>query len=259
MNYLFFICNLYIAGVLINEFILTFSKKLRIALPMRKDIYNLELFKNILKKANYLNNQELKEYLIMAIGVFIFSFIVSFVIGILKGIGLGLFGMGILSFLIYTKKKNIEYLFQKNGYKLYKYIENQMEAGVLPKDALLNMHIVIKDKKLNEIIKGASAAFSISLNPKSASAHIERYVKTQESENFTMYLNNILFELDNKEVTNKLEQLMFNRYFAYVQRETDQVKTKSMLTVIIFCAIMVAMIGIPMYLDVQEALNSLFS
>jgi hypothetical protein len=74
-----------------------------------------------------------------------------------------------------------------------------------------------------------------------------------------MSIRDGLFESRDEQLLDRLEQMMFNRYFAYVQRMTDSLKTRCLVTVILLCSIIVCMILIPTIMDVQSALDSIFT
>ncbi len=157
------------------------------------------------------------------------------------------------------RKRKHDSAFQKNAYRIYKYILNQIAAGVRPVDALKNMHEVIEDRELSKIFTEACAAYSVSYDAAKLADDISERIDTAESRNFTMSIRDGLFESRDEQLLGRLEQMMFNRYFAYVQRMTDSLKTRCLITVVLLCSIIVCMILIPTIMDVQSALDSIFT
>lgn len=157
------------------------------------------------------------------------------------------------------RKRRHDSAFQKNAYRIYKYILNQIAAGVRPVDALRNMHEVIEDRELSVIFTEACAAYSVSYDGVKLADDISQRIDTPESRSFTMSIRDGLFESRDEQLLDRLEQMMFNRYFAYVQRMTDSLKTRCLITVILLCSIIVCMILIPTIMDVQSALDSIFT
>ncbi len=162
-------------------------------------------------------------------------------------------------FLLAARKKKVSTIFQKNAYKLYKYILNQSAAGVRSSDSMRKMYEVVSDKKLRKILKDACAKYSVSLDTDILSGEIIENIDTPEARSFAMSIRDKLFETRDSEIMERLEVLMFNRYFASVQRETDGVKTRCLITVVLLCSVIVVMVLIPTFLDVQNALNSIFT
>lgn len=162
-------------------------------------------------------------------------------------------------FLLIARKKKAAVVFQKNAYKLYKYILNQAAAGVRPSDSMRKMYEVVSEKKLKRIMKDACAKYSVSLDTEILSGEITRSIDTPEARSFAMSIRDRLFETNDQELMERFEQLMFNRYFASIQRETDSVKTRCLVTVVLLCSVIVVMVLVPTFLDVQNALNSIFT
>ena len=161
--------------------------------------------------------------------------------------------------LIAARKKKTTHIFQKNAYKLYKYIMNQATAGIRPGEAMKKMYEVVEDKKLRRNLMEACAKYSISMDTGVLSEEITRFIDTPEARSFAMTIRDGLFDSNDPGLMERLEQLMFNRYFAYIQRSTDNVKTRCLISVVLLCSVIVIMVLIPTILDVQNALNSIFS
>ncbi|HPJ20801.1 MAG TPA: hypothetical protein PLH18_00435, partial [Clostridia bacterium] len=157
------------------------------------------------------------------------------------------------------RKRKHDSLFQRNAYRIYKYILNQIAAGVRPADALRNMHEVIEDRDLSKIFTEACAAYSVTYDNARLADDISKRIDTPESRNFTMSIKDGLFESRDEELLGRLEQMMFNRYFAYIQRMTDSLKTRCLVTVVLLCGIVVCMVLVPTIMDVQSALDSIFT
>ncbi len=167
--------------------------------------------------------------------------------------------MTIVFFILMTRKKKVSSVFQKNAYKLYKYILNQASAGVRPSEAMKKMYDVVEEKKLKRNLMEACAIYSVSLDTDILAKAILENIDTPEARSFAMTIKDKLFESRDSNLMERLEQLMFNRYFAYVQRATDNIKTRCLIVVVLLCSVVVIMVLIPTMLDVQNALNSIFT
>ena len=167
--------------------------------------------------------------------------------------------LAIVFFLVALKKKKAASVFQKNAYKLYKYILNQSSAGVRPGEAMKKMYEVVSEKKLRQSLMEACAKYSVTMDNDILSDEILKNIDTPEAKSFAMTIRDGLFESHDPDLMERLEQLMFNRYFAYIQRETDNVKTRCLITVVLLCSVIVVMVLIPTFLDVLNALNSIFT
>ena len=63
----------------------------------------------------------------------------------------------VVFFMLAARRKKAASVFQKNAYKLYKYILNQTSAGVRPGDAMKRMFDVVSEKKLRRNLMEACA------------------------------------------------------------------------------------------------------
>lgn len=176
-----------------------------------------------------------------------------------NGIAIGIAPFPICAAMLALKKNERKDCFRKNAYKLYKYIFNQISAGVRPYNALKSMYRVVDDGKLRKMLRDACAKYAVSMDEKLLADELEEKINTCEAGDFASSIRNGLFESGDKKLLERMEKLMFNRYFAYVQRKTDGVRTKCLLTVVMLCMVVVAMVLVPTFLDVGNAIESIFS
>lgn len=179
--------------------------------------------------------------------------------GIPNGIAIGMAPFPICAAMLALKKNKRRDCFRKNAYKLYKYVFNQISAGVRPYNALKSMYRVVDDGKLRKILRDACAKYAVSMDEKLFADEIEEKINTGEAGDFASSIRNGLFESGDEKLLERMEKLMFNRYFAYVQRRTDSVRTKCLLAVVMLCVVVVAMVLVPTFLDVENAIESIFS
>ncbi|MBN2557334.1 MAG: hypothetical protein JXB33_01120 [Clostridia bacterium] len=165
----------------------------------------------------------------------------------------------VMLMLASARKRKDSGIFQKNAYKLYKYISNQVAAGVRPGDAIRTMYEVVEERNLRKILTDACAKYSVSMDTGILAGEILARIDTPEARSFAMSLRDGLFESRDEKLMERLEQLMFNRYFVHIQRMTDGVRTRCLVSVVMLCSIIVVMILVPTIMDVQNALNSIFS
>lgn len=160
-----------------------------------------------------------------------------------------------------TKKvweKNINDMFQKNAYKLYRYLISQIIAGVKPKDVIINMYKITEDKSLKKILTKASAAYSITLDGKTYSDVIKASIKTEDANRFCMILEEDLLYTDNEEFLEKMEEMMFNRHFSYHQKRTDSIKKGCFAAVCVFMLIVIIMVALPLMNELVQGLKYIF-
>jgi hypothetical protein len=156
-------------------------------------------------------------------------------------------------------EKNIGEMFQKNAYRLYRYLVSQITAGVKPKDVIINMYKITEDKSLKKILTRASAAYSITLDGKTYSDVIKSSIKTEDADRFCMILEEDLLYTDNEEFLEKMEEMMFNRHFSYHQKKTDSIKRGCFAAVCVFMLIVIIMVALPLITELVQGLKYIFS
>ncbi len=258
-NMIRFLLNIIIAMWLVDYIIIKQFSCFKYQKIHQQSFGELLHFDYLLIKFGCVSKEDIFTYSVMIVVIPLGCLYVGFSQGIIRGFLLLIILYFLILIIILTKKKALEKQFSKNSYKLYKYMVNQTDAGVLPRDALINLYDVVSDDELRKVLITACGAYQLSLNPAMAASVIKKYIRSQEASNFAMFIETIVFESRDRSMTKRLEKMMFNRYFSYLQRETDSIKTKSMLITMILCAIIVIMVLVPMYMDVQDALQSIFS
>ncbi len=167
-----------------------------------------------------------------------------------------------LIFLIFLVKKinksKLEDVFQKNAYRLYRYLVSQINAGVKPKEVITNMHKVTQDKKLEKVLVQASALYSVTLKGEDYAEVIKSNIKSLDAIRFCMILEEDLLYSDNENFLEKMEEMMFNRYFSYYQKKTDKVKRDCFLAVLVFMLIVMLMVALPLVNELSEGLKNIF-
>lgn len=259
MGIMYFVVNVFTAGLCLNAFLVIKAKKNE---GIRK-VYEVPVMVAVVKtwfgKAGCRDTGEMVFYTVVPI-IGVVLALVAFASGeVARGIIVLVMPVMISALLLAAKKNKNAVVFQKNSYKLYKYILNQVSAGVRPGDAIKSMYEVVEEKQLRKLLMKACAKYSVSMDNNVIAQGILDNIDTPEARSFAMSLRDGIFESRDDKLMQRLEQLMFNRYFAYIQRETDSVKTRCLITVVLLCSVIVIMILVPTFMDVQNALNSIFS
>jgi hypothetical protein len=258
MVLLYFLINL-IPGIMLADI----SSLLRLKHVLRKK-HGLSLripdnpFTLLLRKFGCNERKDIVFYTLYASVSPLICMAVVFTAGLVPGMAIFLCSVSVFFILLQGKKARLGGLFQKNAYRIYRYILNQVTAGVAPREAIESMYEIVEDKELKEIMIKVCGIYSVSLNAKNAGEYLAGYVDSDEGRGFASFLEDELLEARDHQVLARLETLMFNRYFSYIQKRTDSIKTKCTLAVVLLSAIVVIMILIPLYMDIQDALNNIF-
>lgn len=192
--------------------------------------------------------------LLMLVSTFIFNRT-----SILQNIFLIVVFICVIEVYIYYKKKKYTLKFNKNAYKIYKFIHNQVSSGVKPTDAVSTVFEVVDDPDIRKTLMRLSARYKLTGDLDSSLSELTERFDTHEAHTLCVALKQGVDTGDNTELLKRQEEVMFNRYFAYIQAETDSLVYKSILAAVFFTAIIIIMIALPMAKDVQDGISRVFT
>ena len=194
---------------------------------------------------------------LLPILLFMLSFVINF-----PHFTSGLFP-AVMSFIsvelvLRNRKRKLNLQFQKDIYKIYKYLHNQVSSGVKVTDAIKTVYQTIGDKSIQDLLIILAARYELSHDINASLDDFKSNFDVREVETLCIALKQGITTGDNQELLARQEQIMFNQYFNFIQAETDSLKFKSLMVVSLFTAIVVIMIVIPLFNDVTGALGKIF-
>lgn len=157
-----------------------------------------------------------------------------------------------------SRKRRRKLIFQKNAYKIYKYLHNQISSGIKVTDAVKTMYEVIDDKELREHLLRLAAGYELTLNIETCLDEFRRKFNSDDASALCTAIKLGVETGDNSELLAKQEEIMFKKYFNFIQAETEACRGKSAAAVSLFVIIIVIMIAIPMIKNVTESMNIIF-
>lgn len=164
----------------------------------------------------------------------------------------------VMEMVISAGKRKINLRFQKYIYKIYKYLHNQISSGVKPTDAVRSVYEVIDDRELRSILVRLAARYELTLDIDTALEEFRSNFDAHEAETLCIALKQGIDTGDNKELLARQEDVMFKKYFNYVQAETDSCRNRCVAAAAVFVAIVVVMIIVPMLNEVGQAVGTIF-
>lgn len=164
----------------------------------------------------------------------------------------------IIDMMMRTEKRKRNQKFQLNAYRIYKYLHNQTTAGVKTTDAIKTVYEVADDIVLKEALIKMAASFELTMDIDRASEELLNIFDTNDAQTLCASLKLGVDTGDNTEILARQEELMFKKYFNYIQAETDSCRTRCVLAAILFTSIIVIMISIPLLKDVTNSVEKIF-
>lgn len=165
----------------------------------------------------------------------------------------------IIEITIRRRERKLKLKLQKYGYKIYKYLHNQIASGIKVTDAIKTVYEVIDDKDLREILLRMAARYELTLDIDVALDEFSTIYDNHEGESFCIALKQGILTGDNQSLLARQEDIMFKKYFNYIHSETDGLKTRTILAAVVFTAIIVMMVLIPFLYEASDALGKIFS
>lgn len=159
---------------------------------------------------------------------------------------------------ILQRKRSLTVALQKHGYKIYKYLNNQITSGIKVTDAIKNIYEVIDDSLLKEIFIKMAARYELTGDIDISLEELANTYEGEEADSFCVAVRQGILTGDNSKLLAIQEDIMFKKYFNYIQAETDNLKSKYLAIAVVFVAIIVIMIIIPMFLEAFGALEDVF-
>ena len=148
--------------------------------------------------------------------------------------------------------------FNKNAYRLYKFLHNQVSAGVQPKEAMMSLFLIVKEPFLKERLQALGSIYAQTLDFDMAFEELTRYYEGPDIDAFRIAMLQGITLGNNINTLKKQESLMFNKYMNYLQLETNRQKLRTFLVVTIYCVIIIIMIGLPLMMELNQAMDMIF-
>jgi Flp pilus assembly protein TadB len=217
--------------------------------------------KSKMKKAGYTNEYSAIIYVLLKYAVTAVMFTAAFVFNYPNAAGaltLAICNVLIIEAVVKSRRKELNMRFQKHIYKIYKYLHNQISSGVKVTDAVKGVYEVIEDRYLRNILIRLAASYELTLDIDKALYEFVSSFDGDEAETLCIAIRQGIMTGDNRELLSRQEDVMFKKYFNYIQAETDNCRNKSFLAAALFTVIIVIMIAVPLLSDMTEAVGKIF-
>lgn len=214
-----------------------------------------------MRKAGYKSEHAAMLYLFVRLVLSPVAFVTAFAMNypdLLRPLAVVVLINTVMESIISSNKRKINLRFQKYIYKIYKYLHNQISSGVKPTDAVRSLYEVTDDKELGAILVRLAARYELTLDIDAALEEFRSNFDAHEAETLCIALKQGVETGDNKELLAKQEDVMFKKYFSYIQAETDSCRNRSVGACAVFVAIVAVMIIVPMLMEVGQAIGNIF-
>ena len=186
------------------------------------------------------------------------SIIVACLIHWVLGVTVYFFIVVYRRWLIRYKVKKKRQIIEFNGYKIFKFLLNQISSGILVSDAIKSMYRIVEDLQLRQCLIDVSAYYSKTTDLTESLNILKEQYKSMEVDTLCIAIEQGIYTGTNYETLKRMEALLFKRYIYQIKLETKWRKKKSILSVLLLCMVMILMIAIPVVMDMMKAFNQIF-
>lgn len=176
-----------------------------------------------------------------------------------KGGLLLLFGMPLLvewNVGTATKRQNRD--FEKSVYKVFKYLHHQTDAGILPTESMKSLHMVVDDPVLKKRLIRMAAVYIQTVDLDQALFVLQHAYGTRDVESLCIAIRQGIHTGDHVALLKHQERVMFQKYFHYIQEETNRLRQHTFFIVGLNCMLVVVLIGLPLWLEAMAAVQKIF-
>jgi hypothetical protein len=114
------------------------------------------------------------------------------------------------------------------------------------------------DSEIRDVLIRLAARYELTLDIDNALEELRSSFDSHEAETLCLALKQGVETGDNKELLAKQEDIMFKKYFNYIQAETDSCRNRGVAAAAVFVAIIAVMIIIPMLDELSQAIGKIF-
>ena len=160
-------------------------------------------------------------------------------------------------FIIHQINKEAN-LFQIASYQLFKFLRNQMSAGIKFPVALNNLHTVVDDLLLKKRLLLMASHYSSTNQINESLTYITDFYNTMEAKSLALAIKQSVDTGHKDRNFKQKEKKLFNMYLNVIKKNTQFVVFRYVLIGILYAIVIVLIVIYPSVLDLMEANRSLF-
>jgi Flp pilus assembly protein TadB len=178
--------------------------------------------------------------------------------GLIYGlISLLLLELGLWAFLRYQIKTQADN-FKVESYRLFKFLRNQLSAGVRISQALNALPMVARDPLLKTRLLLMASHYSSTNDIDEALNYVRNYYQTLEANSLALSIKQSIETGRNDQGFAQKEKKLFNMYLNVIKKKTQILMLKYFGIGMLYGVVIILIIGYPQWLDLVEANRILF-
>lgn len=167
-------------------------------------------------------------------------------------------GMAFLNGRISSKALERQNALERSFYKIYRFIDSQMTAGIKATDVIKGLHESIDDPLIKPTLIRFVARYSLTLDIDQAIAEIRQDHTGKDIETLGTQLRQVLATGTAGRSFQRTEDLLFSRYFSLLQKQTAAIRNRLLLAAILMMVPTLLLFLMPMFHEALTSLTAVF-
>jgi Flp pilus assembly protein TadB len=148
--------------------------------------------------------------------------------------------------------------FTRSLYKIYRFLDLQLSAGIKMTDALSGLPGTVTDPLVHPVWLRFSALYELTLDLDAASDLVRKAFGGSDCEMLATHLRQCMQTGQAGRSLKRMEELLFSRFFSQMQQETKQIRTQLLITACLGLVPAIVSFLYPMIHEAAKALQSIF-
>lgn len=213
-----------------------------------------------LRLAGFADKSAVNKYLGILLSVFLFMLLASLAIG---GRGpyplmLGVVMVSAVNSWISKRIRSRKKAFTIALYKIYRFLDLQLTAGLKMTDSLRGLPDAVPDKVVHPVLVRFAARYELTLDFEQAFNEIRSFFGGTDCELMATHLHQCLQTGEAGKSLHRMEDLLFAKYFSLMQADTQKIRFRLLLTALLGILPCAALFMLPLLYQAIQAMKSVF-
>lgn len=171
---------------------------------------------------------------------------------------IALAGISLKNSAISRRTRQRKEALERSFFKIYRFIDNQIQAGIKPTDVLIGLHESIDDPMVQPTLVRFSARFSLTLDLDQSMMEIRHSLTGKDIETLGTHLRQVLLTGSAGRSFQRTEELLFSRYFSIMQRHSVAIRNRLLISAILMMLPTVLLFLMPVLYEAIRSLTLIF-
>ncbi len=148
---------------------------------------------------------------------------------------------------------------ERSFYKIYRFIDSQISAGIKATDVLKGLHEATDDPFVKPLLIRFVGRYSLTLDLDQAVEELRRLQAGKDVDTLGTQLRQLLATGTAGKSFQRTEALLFTRYFSLLQKQSEAIRNRLLIAAILLMIPTVLLFLLPMLYQAVYALGNVFS